>query len=85
MTELPCDTDLSPPFVRLKSKGTTGTGFTVKTAVLLVTLPDTAVILLVRVEFPAFLPVARPVELMVAAEVLEEFHANKIPVIVAPN
>ena len=59
--------------------------FTVKTAVLLVTPPDTAVILLVSAVPPVFLPVARPVESMGAAEVLLEFHVNGTPIIVPPN
>ncbi len=60
-------------------------GLTVNTPVLLVIAPETAVILDVRTVLPVFFPVARPVELTVAAEALEEFHVKVTPDMVALN
>ncbi len=58
---------------------------TVKTAVLLVTPEAEAKMFAVRAPAPAFLPVAKPEALIVAAAELLEFQAKATPVMTAPN
>ena len=60
--------------------------FTVKVALLLVIVPEAAVMALVSVVAPVFLPVARPVALMVAALVLLEAQVKVVGLLMGlPN